>query len=78
MIATEIPGNWDIVKDGETGVLIKPDDVESLCKAMLNLIEDAKLRKKLGNDAKLWVKNFLWEGIALKQENFYHECINRR
>ncbi len=76
MIATKIPGNWDIIKDGKTGVLIKPDDVESLCEAMLKLIEDTKLRKKLGNDAKLWAKNFLWEEIAEKQEKFYYQCIN--
>lgn len=78
MIATKIPGNWDIIKDGKTGILIRPDDVESLCKSMLKLIEDAKLRKKLGNDAKIWAKNFLWEVIAEKQEKFYYECINRR
>jgi glycogen(starch) synthase len=76
VIATKIPGNWDAVKEGETGVLIKPDDAGSLFKAMLRLLEDVNLRKKLGGNAEQWARKFLWGEIAKKQENFYYRCLD--
>ena len=76
IIATKIPGNWDVVEDGKTGVLIKPDDAGSFSKAMFRLIEDKNLRKKLGKNAKQRARKFVWDEMAEKHENFCYRCLD--
>jgi glycosyltransferase involved in cell wall biosynthesis len=48
VIATRIGGNLETIVDGVTGILIAPDDVGDLAKAMVTLIDDSKLRTNMG------------------------------
>ena len=48
VIATRMGGIPDIVAEGETGYLIEPDDAEALTKHMTALLEDASLRRRMG------------------------------
>ena len=50
VIATDISDHGKLIKDGQTGLLIKPDKDE-LTKALLRL-RDEKLRKRLGKNAR--------------------------
>lgn len=50
-IATRIAGNEELVKEGKTGLLIPPDDVEALRNALQNLLSDAALRESMGKAA---------------------------
>jgi glycosyltransferase involved in cell wall biosynthesis len=45
----------DVVRDGETGLLVPPDDAESLAKALRRLIGEANLRRRLGDAARAHV-----------------------
>ena len=51
-VATDIPGNSDVVRDGVTGLLIPPRDTAALAAAILSLLGDAELREKLGGCAR--------------------------
>jgi len=48
IVATDIPGCREIVRDGENGLLIPPRDAPALAAAMKRLIADAALRQSLG------------------------------
>lgn len=48
VVATPVGAVSDIVKDGETGLLVQPGDVDGLTAALTRLIEDKPLRDRLG------------------------------
>ncbi len=47
-ISTNVSGVPELVIDGETGVLVEPENDEALAQAILRLAEDCGLRSKLG------------------------------
>lgn len=51
-VASRIYGITDAVVDGDTGLLFKAGDVEALTRALLVLITDLPLRKRLGQAAR--------------------------
>lgn len=59
IIATNVGGNPEIIKDKITGLLIKSKDSNDLYRAMVILYEDTKLRKLIGDNArKQYNKNY--------------------
>lgn len=50
IIASRHGGLLDIVEDGLTGILVKPNDERELASAVLRLINDEELRKKMGSN----------------------------
>lgn len=52
VIACNSGGTPEVVKDGETGILIKPGDFLSLAKAISKLINDKELRETMGKSGK--------------------------
>jgi len=72
IIATDIPGLSDVIKDGRTGILVPPEDQKALAKAMDILLRNRRLRRKMGKEARAWARMFSWDRIAEKQEEFYY------
>ena len=50
-IASNIPGCRDVVRDGETGILVSPHDARALTEAIRLLISNVPLRQRLGQAA---------------------------
>ena len=48
VVATDVGGNRDAVVDGETGFLVQPGDIDSLASKLKLLVENAELRRILG------------------------------
>jgi glycosyltransferase involved in cell wall biosynthesis len=62
VITTINNGNEDVIENGKNGILINPDDIPSLKRAITNLIDDADMRKKLGENAERFIaENVAWE-----------------
>lgn len=62
VIATNIRGTNEVVKDGETGLLVSPNKNEELKEKIIQLLRDEGLRKKLVENAYKSVKEkFTWE-----------------
>lgn len=55
VVATRVGGNPEIIKDGQTGLLIPVDDNTALQQAVDRLLSDAALRHRLGASACQWV-----------------------
>lgn len=48
LVATDVPGCREIVRDGENGFLVPPRDAYALAEALRKLLKDAHLRRKMG------------------------------
>lgn len=51
VVATAVGGVPEVVLDGETGVLVPPGDPQALATAMLRLLEDPALARRMGETA---------------------------
>ncbi len=57
-------GNEEIIKNNKTGILIDPKNKKEFLEIILKLIQDEKLRKKIGKNAEIYAKkNFDWGKI---------------
>ena len=52
IIATDVAGCREVVRDGIEGFLVKPGDIESVRLALARLAEDAELRARMGRAAR--------------------------
>jgi glycosyltransferase involved in cell wall biosynthesis len=48
VVATAVGGTGELVVDGETGVLVPPDDVDALAGALARLLSDSELARRMG------------------------------
>lgn len=58
IVATKVDAIPYLIKDGETGLLVDVDDVESTEKAVMELNENSSLRSKLDNNENAKVERF--------------------
>ena len=73
VIASNVGGIVDIVKDGETGLLVPEKDPQRLAKAIGKILTNKKLATKLGQQGYEFVhKNFSWERITNKLIELYN------
>lgn len=74
VIASKVGGIPEIIKDGETGILVKPEDEKELAQALERLISDSSLREKMAEKGFLRVKeNFSAQKMAQEYEKLYSE-----
>ena len=60
------------------GITVPPRNPESIKNAVLKLIKDKKLQKKMGREGRTWVENnFSWEIAAKNTLNVYREVIKK-
>ena len=77
-VATRVGGIPEIVRDGETGLLVAPDDPEALATAILRLLGDRAEAARLGAAAAEDVAvRFAPERIAEQTIDFYRTVIAR-
>jgi len=72
VIATDVGGIPEIIKDGETGLLIPKENPEALAKALKKLSVEPQLRKTLGENLHRFVKeNFSRRRMLKETFNLY-------
>jgi glycosyltransferase involved in cell wall biosynthesis len=59
VVASRVGGIPDIVTDGETGLLVPPEDVVSLADALVRVLSDRELGERLGTAARIAVEPWL-------------------
>lgn len=67
----------EVVEDGVTGILVEPGNWKELAKAAARLLEDDKLRARMGAKGRERVERlFTWEKAAKELENVYMEVLD--
>jgi glycosyltransferase involved in cell wall biosynthesis len=66
-VATDIPGNRDLVEDSECGLLVPPRDDRALACAILRLLGDDDLRRRLGDAARRRVSGLRFRVIVSRE-----------
>lgn len=65
MIATNVGGNPELVKNGQTGYLIEDDDLENLVIGLRMLIETPDLRAKMGKKGREdIISRYSWQDVV--------------
>lgn len=58
VVATQVGGTPEVVRAGETGILVPPNDPKQLAHALTSLLQDPSLRVKMGNAGYQRVREF--------------------
>lgn len=64
-------GPASIIKDGSTGVLVPPHDIQQLAEAICQMIEHSEERVRMGENGRLEAKKYLSEQIMPLWRDFY-------
>jgi glycosyltransferase involved in cell wall biosynthesis len=79
MIATDVPGCREIVREDETGLLVPAKDATALADAIARLTGDAALRQRLGTRARAVAEVEFAEDVVVRETlALYRELLPRR
>ncbi|MFH1691409.1 MAG: lipopolysaccharide heptosyltransferase II [Candidatus Omnitrophota bacterium] len=77
VIATKVGGVVEIIKDGQTGLLVYPRDVESLAEAMVRILTNPSFACQLAINARKNVEeNYSLEKMAKDTLKVYEEALS--
>ncbi|GAB4215674.1 MAG: glycosyltransferase family 4 protein [Roseiflexaceae bacterium] len=75
LIATSLGGLTDLVDDGETGLLVPPDDEAALGRAIERLAADPELRARMGQAGLRKVVSFQASAVVERIEQLYRGLV---
>jgi glycosyltransferase involved in cell wall biosynthesis len=76
-IASCIGGVPEIVRNGETGILVEPGNVSKLAEALYTVLKDEELKQQMSSKALSFVqKLYTWEAVARRAILAYDTIIN--
>jgi phosphatidylinositol alpha-mannosyltransferase len=75
VIASNIAGYRDVVRDGVDGVLVAPGDAQALAEALRDLWEEPERRARLAQAAARDVERFAWPRVAAEVMEAYRDAI---
>ena len=71
-------GPRNIINDGEDGLLIEYLNSQALANGICRSIEDQKLRKRFGENARKSILRFSKDEIMMKWDNLFHDLMQYR
>jgi len=79
VIATNIPGNAEIISDGINGLLVPAENPGALSEAIMKLVENPDMAKKIGREARNQVE-VKYSIIQNKKntESIYEKFISKK
>jgi glycosyltransferase involved in cell wall biosynthesis len=75
VIATEIAGIPEQVKDGTNEFLIEPGDIEALAMKINRLIDHPALRQRFGTEGEERIKRFSLDAMLSDIDTVYQDLI---
>ena len=76
VIATNVGGIPEIIKNDREGLLVEPRNSLQLAEAISQMLSDPSRRRKIGNNARKRVEEeFTWEKNASKTLELYNHMI---
>jgi len=77
IVASDIHGYRSVVRRGEQGLLVPPQNPRALAGALARLLSDDALRERMGASGRERVRQFSWESVTAKVEAYYEFVIRR-
>ena len=78
VVATAVDGVRDAIVSGETGLLVPPQEVEALQKAITDLISNSEQRKSMGKAGRdRFIGHYTVERMIAKIERLYYKLIRK-
>lgn len=79
VVATDICGIPEIIRNEENGLLIPPNDVDAIANSLVRLTESEDLRDALAREGRSTVRDrFSWMSTASKTYECYRTVLDRR
>ena len=79
VVASSVGGLTEIVRNGQTGFLVPPEDGDTLAEALLNLFQNRELTEEMGRTGREIALRKFSEEVSLKKFiNLYQEILSRR
>ncbi|MFA5373693.1 MAG: glycosyltransferase family 4 protein [Candidatus Omnitrophota bacterium] len=79
VVASNVGGIPEVVKDGQTGLLVAQADPDALAQAMLKLLSDPALRRSMSGSALAWCRDrFKAEAMVDKVTRMYEEVLKEK
>lgn len=79
VVATNVGGIPEVVRNNETGILVPPENAPALAEAVMELLSDAAKRRRMGEAAAAWVRGrFRAEGMAARTSELYMKLLRQK
>jgi glycosyltransferase involved in cell wall biosynthesis len=78
VVATRVDGTPEAVRDGETGFLVEPHDVEAMADRIEYLLCHPSEARRMGQQGKLRVEEFDIDSMVHRQEAIYDSLLSRQ
>jgi len=78
VIGTRGCGAEDAIEDGRTGFLVPQEDVKKTAEAILKLLDNPELAKKMGENARKKAGQMTWDNMSKKYIEAYENIISER
>lgn len=76
VIATNVGGIPEVVRNGRNGLLVRPADSNALSQSMERIASDSRLRRRLSQEGTRTCRRFTWDSVARKTLDVYREACS--
>lgn len=78
VVASHVGGLAFLVQDGQTGYTVPTGEPEALASRLLAIIKDPQLRRRLGQQAAAFARDYSWQIIAERIVSLYDQMLAER
>jgi len=75
IVASMIEGYASVISPGVEGLLVPPEDEQTLAEALVHLLRDKSLRQEMGARGRLEVEKYSWPNIAQRLIDYYASLL---
>jgi phosphatidylinositol alpha-mannosyltransferase len=75
VVATDIPGYREVVRDGVDGLLVPPNDATALASAIRRVLSEPDLASALVSAGRSRAETFSWDTVVPRLEAVYDRVL---
>ncbi|MEO0137460.1 MAG: glycosyltransferase family 4 protein [candidate division WOR-3 bacterium] len=78
VVASRIPGYDRVIIDGYNGLFFNPHNQGEIAEKIIEVLSNDSIRQRLIRNGLEFVKNYSWDNMAKKIEDFYYQRLHRQ
>ncbi len=75
VVATNIRGSRDLIRNGKNGYLVPVDDFQALAGALINLLSTPELARKMGQQGRKDIQPYALENVLAEMSQIYSQFL---